>query len=218
MNSSWSLWVGRPSTSLPGTPDRLIALPTAVVDDMVLRARVLECTTWGQVRALGDLIYNEVVDRSGYRPGGDMTWHFAIEGTAPGLWPSVADEAEAALRSEAEPPDDTEPFDVEAELHTGDGDWPPSAFFLMNGYLPAELIDRCGHREKTVLNGAFAWLNPERRAEVGDALSQDGSAIGDDPRLSDLLERETWGPPQSDDDIDPALAEALRRMSDRPFS
>lgn len=194
VNTDWSLWTGRPSWADAGTPERLVALPANVVDQLALRAGVLECRTWGEVREVSEDVYQEVLGLAGYKAAADAFAHFAIQGAAPGLAPSMSDQAAQILRAASGAPSDDAPFDVDSDVpQAADGDWPPSLFLLMNSYVPSEILDDWGAREMTVLNGEFAYLDPAHRVEVVAELTRAGFAVREDDRIAAIVERETWG-------------------------
>lgn len=131
----WSVWVGR-SPSAGDEPPRLIALPTPAVDKQVLRAQVLKCTTWGEVRALGEPIFDEVVEY-----------------------------AEEASEHESSSFDGDEPFEPQEVLPVEDGDWPGSLYALMDDNLPPRVIAQWGASERTGISGMFSWLDASHRDE-----------------------------------------------------
>lgn len=153
------------------------------------RRRVLECTTWAEVRALGEEIYTEVLGRAGYDDFDTYMAHFEITGTAPSLAPSPVDEAEHALKNTAGAPADDAKFYAYDDLPAcADGDWPPSAYRLVADSLPADLLARFGTTWETNFNGVFAVLEAERREELIAELTSRGFHVEESAQIADLID------------------------------
>lgn len=156
----------------------LFVPPEAVARHWLERQQVLGCSTWGEVRALGREIYEEVLGLAGYGSFHEYIGHFRIEGAAPGLSPSVVDEAEQALLRAAGPPGDDVSFEAYNDLGAcADGDWPPSIYYLLAKHVPEELLARYGQRWVTVINGIYASIGAEHSDAVLGALRARGDVI-----------------------------------------
>ncbi len=157
----------------------LFVLPEDVATYWRPRRKVLECSTWGEVRALDTEVHAELLGMAGHGSFDEFTANFDIVGEAPGLKPSPVDEAEQLLISLEDLPDDEESFapydDVSA---IADHDWPPAVYRLLATSVPEEIIRAFGVRWMTTINGDFASFEADMKDSVLKALSRRRSRNG----------------------------------------
>jgi len=166
----------------------LFILPSDVIDHWLPRMAVLECTSWGQVKALGPEIYEEVLGIAGYGDYADYIRGFDVAGVAPLLTPPPEALAEYLRLSGEEPPADDDPFSAfDAMPMVADGDWPQSFHVLMAEELPPEIIERFATIQQTVFNGDFAHIELVHKDAVFEVLEQMGHTHEFNGRLLGLF-------------------------------
>lgn len=166
----------------------LFVLSEEDVDRCVPRMKVLECQTWGDVRALGTDIHAEVLGLAGYGEYDELVAHFSIQGVAPNLTPSPILEAEHVLQGLEDLPDDADPFDAYDDLGAcADGDWPPSVFYLVANAVPSDILDAFGERWFTTFNGTYGILDAGQREAIFQAFAAAGDELSEDSRIGDLI-------------------------------
>ncbi|NBP25474.1 MAG: hypothetical protein EBU81_13185 [Proteobacteria bacterium] len=115
--------------------------------DQALRLRpqvkALSCRTWGEVKALGLAVYQEMLGMAGYGEYEDYIRHFDIQGQIP-VAPDERTVTEHAERSATGLPDDEEPFDGESLPAFEDGDWPPMVAALVSDSVPGDILSEYG--------------------------------------------------------------------------
>ena len=166
--------------------DVLFVMTAELAEHWRVRTQVLSCDTWGEVRALGDDVYLEVLGLAGYGDYDDFVAHFAITGEAPGITPSPVDEAEHATISAGDLPDDGDAFSVYDLGACIDGDWPPSPCSLVFDSVPFELIKRFGTLWVTTFNGDYGLLKVEHRSAVFAELEALGHELVETPWISEV--------------------------------
>ena len=163
-------------------------LPADTVEYWLARMPVLDCRTWGQLRAtVTPEVYREVLGLAGYGDFADYTEHLAITGTAP--LPGVVDEAARQFAEVPDdPPGDDEPFEATDDLPAcADGDWPPSPMYLMNQELPGEVLKEFAETYSTNFNGDFSTIPSEQADNALARLTELGFPLREDPRVGDLI-------------------------------
>jgi len=168
--------------------EALIVLPADTVEYWLARMPVLDCRTWGQLRAtVTPEVYREVLGLAGYGDFADYTEHLAVTGTAP--LPGVVDEAARQFAEVPdEPPGDEEPFEATDDLPAcADGDWPPSPMYLMNEELPAEVLREFAETYSTNFNGDFSTIPWDRAQAALARLTGLGFQLREDQRVGDLI-------------------------------
>lgn len=165
----------------------LIVLPQAEYEYWVRRLDVRSCSTWGEVRALGDDVYAEVLGLAGYGTFEEYSQHLAIQGEAP-LIGAEQTAREQWLASDHDLPDLDDDFDVNSLGAFADGDWPPSVNYLMHALLPDELVRNHGSTYMTVLNGVQATLMVDHRDAVLAEMASRGYTMVREPGLGRFVE------------------------------
>ena len=172
----------------------LFILPADEAEHWRARTAVLSCKTWGEVRALGPGIYEEVLGLAGYGDYDDYIAHFAIGGTAPEISPTMEGEATHALRSAEGPPADETPFHARDDLPAcGDGDWPPSIYYLMYECHDVTVLKEYADVWETSFNGTYAAIPAQHKEAVFAHLAENPDDVDDDidieeaPWLVELL-------------------------------
>ena len=164
----------------------LLVLHTSTVDYWMRRVPVLECATWGELRAtVGPDVYQEVCDLAGYGTFEGFTTHLSITGTVP--LPDVHEQAAASYNPEAAPPQDDDPFDWHDLPAAADGDWPAAVSYLMSEELPADVIKRYAQTTETMFNGTEVEIAAHNKEAVVHDLQALGYTLHEDERLATLL-------------------------------
>lgn len=163
--------------------------------DQALRLRpqvkALSCRTWGEVKALGPAVYQEMLGMAGYGEYEDYIRHFDIQGLIP-LAPDDRTVAEHAVRSATGLPDDDEPFDGESLPAFEDGDWPPMVAALVAGSVPGDILSEYGYIWDTVFNGEMAAIPASQQDSVRQALLQQGFILEQVDWLHEFFIREEY--------------------------
>lgn len=183
------VWTEISESNLDGTEDsELLIIPEEVLHTWLPMMAVLECRAWGEIKALGPTVYQEVLGIAGYGEFADYIANFAVTGQAPGLLPGPEAIERFAAQQEADVPaddDDFEPYD--AIPMVADGDWPPSIHLLMADHLPEEVLQKYATWTHTVFNGDFAHIALEHKDATLEMLSALGHAHREDGRVYDLV-------------------------------
>jgi hypothetical protein len=168
--------------------DALVVLPADTVEYWLARMPVLECRTWGQLRAtVTPEVYREVLGLAGHGELAEYLQHLAITGTAP--LPGVVQEATRQYAAVPdEPPGDDQPFEATDDLPAcADGDWPPSPMYLMNQELPGEVLKEFAETYSTNFNGDFSTIPWDQADNALARLTELGFPLREDPRVGDLI-------------------------------
>ena len=180
-------WEGYGDVGVAFSGEFLFVVDECDLEHWAPRLSVLHCDTWGKVRELGDEIYAEVLGLAGHGEYRDLVAHFAIQGTAPGISPSPAIEAEHALNALDKLPDDDESFSARDLGACADGDWPPSIYYLVAEAVPSEVLEAYGETWETNFNGTYGILDATQREVAFAALEAAGYALEEDARIGDFL-------------------------------
>ena len=183
------LWAEMVSTDMDGTDDsELLLIPEEVLNEWLPMVAVLKCSTWGEVRALGPAVHQEVLGIAGYGEFADYIANFAVTGEAPGITPGPDAFERFAAQQDAEIPADDQEFDAFSDIPmAADGDWPPSVHLLMAEHLPAEVLQAFATWTRTTFNGDYAHIPLARRGEVLSVLEEMGQFHRHDDRVMDLV-------------------------------
>lgn len=166
----------------------LLIVLESTLDSWLPMMDVLDCNTWGEVKALGPKVYNEVLSISGYGEFADYIANFATTGQAPGIYPVPEAIAEWAAKQDEEAPTDDQYFEAYNNIPmVADGDWPPHIGLLMAENLPAEILDEFANWTYTSFNGDFASIPLHKKDEVLAMLERMGHAHRTDNRVSRLV-------------------------------
>ena len=183
------LWAEGGEIHSDGTDEsELLIIPERVLEAWLPLVDVLACGTWGEVKALGPAVYQEVLGIAGYGEFADFIANFAVTGQTPGLAPGPDAIADWMSKQEAEVPSDEQGFDAYNDIPmVADGDWPPHIRLLMADNLPAEVLGEFAQWTYTSFNGDFARIPLDHKEEVFAKLKQSGHAYREDPRVLRLI-------------------------------
>lgn len=183
------VWTEISESNLDGTEDsELLIIPEELLLEWLPMMAVLECRTWGEIKALGPAVYQEVLGIAGYGEFADYIANFAVTGQATGLLPGPeAVERFAAQQEDGVPADDGDFEAYNAIPMVSDGDWPPNIHLLMADNLPAEVLQKYATWTHTVFNGDFAHIAIEHKDAILEMLSALGHAHRQDNRVHDLV-------------------------------
>lgn len=172
--------------ALGGDP-LLVVLPRDLVDHWMDRLAVLDCTTWGELRATATPeVLDEILGLCGYGTYEQYTANLDITGLAP-LPGADALAAEAYARA-GDPPADDAPFSPNDIPAYCDGDWPPSVGYLTATVLPDELLDQFAERGMTAFNGPLAEIPATNAEAVLAAFAEHGFELTEYPDLELLVD------------------------------
>ena len=166
----------------------LLIVPEEVLDRWLPMAEAMGCSTWGEVKALGSDVYQEVLGMSGYGEFADFIANFAITGQAPGIEPGPEAIAEWAAKQGEEFPTDDQYFEAYNDISmVADGDWPPDIHLLIGETLPKEVLDEFALWTYTTFNGDFARIPLKHKEAVLAKLGQMGHDQREDKRVFHLI-------------------------------
>lgn len=183
------VWTDLASAGPHGVDDsELLVIPESVLDEWLPMIGVLKCSSWGEVKALGPAVYEEVLGIAGHEEFSDYIANVAITGEAPGLMPGPDTLEQFAALQEAGIPQDDDSFDAFSDIPmAADGDWPPSVHLMMAEQLPDEVLHEFASWVRTTFNGAFAHIPLIHRDEVLAKLQALGHTPRRDDRVLDLV-------------------------------
>jgi hypothetical protein len=174
----------------PGGTDEseLLIVPEEILEKWLPMGEVLNCSTWGQVKALGHDIYQAVLSISGYGEFADFIANFAITGQAPGMVPGPEAIAEWMAKRDEEFPSDDQSFEAYNDIPmVADGDWLPHINLLMADNLPAEILNEFAEWTYTSFNGHFASIPLKHKDAILVKLEQLGHTHREDSRVFGLV-------------------------------
>jgi hypothetical protein len=159
----------------------LVILPREVAKEQASLVDLIECGTWGELRAKATPEqFEEILGLAGYGSFEDYTKYLAVGRPVPGVELTAAD---SFLEEDKEWPDDDDLFEVRRIGAYGDGDWPPDPLYLMDQHLPQEVIDEFGDEYETVFNGTFVRFDVQDREAILAALRALGHTYTEDQAL-----------------------------------
>ena len=165
----------------------LLVLPRTIYEYWVRRLDVLDCGTWGDVRDIGDDVYSEVLGLAGYGTFEEFSEHLEITGEAP-LVGSREVALDAWQKADHRLPGHDDEFAANDIPAVADGDWPADVRYLMNEYLPEEILRKQGTTYMTVMNGVYAELNLADREAILQSLTSLGALVVREPGLARFVE------------------------------
>ena len=166
----------------------LLIVPEEVLDRWLPMAEAMGCGTWGEVKALGSDVYQEVLGMSGYGEFADFIANFAITGQAPGIAPGPEAIAEWAAKQDEEFPTDDQDFEAYNDISmVADGDWPPDIHLLIGETLPEAVLNEFALWTYTTFNGDFARIPLKHKEAVLTKLVQMGHTHREDKRVFRLI-------------------------------
>lgn len=171
----------------------LLIVLERTLDSWLPMMDVLDCNTWGEVKALGPKVYNEVLSISGYGEFADYIANFATTGQAPGIYPGPEAIAEWAAKQDEEAPTDDQYFEAYNNIPmVADGDWPPDIHLMIGENLPAAVLDEFAEWTYTTFNGDFARIPLKDKEAVLTKLGQMGHTHREDKRVFKLIVDIEW--------------------------
>jgi hypothetical protein len=146
----------------------LVILPREVAKEQASLVDLIECGTWGELRRQATPEqFEEILGLAGYGSFEDYTKYLAVGRLVPRAELAAA---VSFLEEDKEWPDDEDLFEVRRIGAYSDGDWPPDPLYLMDQYLPREIIDEFGDEYETVFNGTFVRFDVDDREAILAAL------------------------------------------------
>jgi hypothetical protein len=161
----------------------MFLLPEAPARYWLRHQSVLDCTTWGDVRAIGPDVYVSVLGLAGDEELEEFGPVFSSEGELTSDPADLLDKAEALINTRSSLPDDSESLDLESLWGFDDGDWPPSVHVLMRSYVPNFIQMYYSIRFETVLQGTFVFIPAQYSQEVCDELTEAGHDVVQDEEM-----------------------------------
>lgn len=158
----------------------LVFLPREVAEEQAALVGLLDCGTWGELRAKATPEqFEKILGLAGYGSFEEYTKYLAVGRPLPGVYEEAA---ESFLEEDKEWPEDDDVF-LESEIGAyGDGDWPPDPCYLMAEHLPGEVVEESGEYYETIFNGTYARLDAEAD-DVAAALRAMGHTCTEDQNL-----------------------------------
>lgn len=158
----------------------LVFLPRDVAEEQASLVNLLDCGTWGELRAKATPEqFEEVLGLAGYGTFEEYTKYLAVGRPLPEAYDTAA---ESFLEEDKEWPEDDDAFLLSKISAFADGDWPPDPCYLMARHLPSEIVGDFGEYYETIFNGTFFRLEAEAE-EVAAALRAAGHTCVEDQEL-----------------------------------
>ena len=184
------VWADTGLIDLDGTEEsELLILPEQVMETWLPRVDVLSCSTWGQVKALGPAVYEEVLRLAGFSGFAEFIANLTTAGQAPEIDPGPEAIAEWISKHDSGFPADGQSFDALNDLPlVAEGEWPPSVHRLIAETVPNSVLSEFADWTRSSRNGDFARIPLEHKDAVLRELERLGHAHRFDSRVRELEE------------------------------
>jgi len=182
------VWADTGLIHLDGTEElELLIVSEEVMEFWVPRVDVVSCTTWGQVKALGSDVYQEVLRLAGYGEFADFIAGLAIAGQVPRVDPGPEQIVEWMSKHDSGFPADGQGFEALYDIPlVAEGEWPRGVHRLIAETVPAAILSEFADWTRSSTNGDFARIPFEHKDAVLDKLGKSGHSYRYDSRVREL--------------------------------